>query len=796
MTVRVTRSQSRKTSVPHSESHSPESCKRKNEFEDPPTCGNVHRVSGLSSCKTPQRQNKRVRISDPGPQLQNCFDYSTGLTPALLRTSFEDSGDTDPVIRTPSRRRSAPLARPRYLQDPSFPVNRVPAERVVQFTPLRQILDPRTQRRLRRIGLSDEINHIEREKRETAYYEKTLQSLLRERDALKQELELTRATQTEHQSSPPEHEAMNMSPQTRIEHLEAENDRLREKVSFSSFQHADDQCSVANSDTGTIDTIIINDSAFEGDTILMSNSPDIHAFDGDQCPIPNDLSQVLDQGTAAVDYTQLRSSDNENGDDLRDLSLDLEAARREKRNLFDSCRAHSTTFDGTELSQHLHQSSPPPDFVVQVVSALTTAVGRASDAVGALNSAADELSSLGFSGQTVYEILTEIRHRFRAARLSLERAVPGETANAGLVDGSATLSALVDRVELLVKDLGEERNAHRGSLGREKALRGQFDTLLVRNEAASRRIQGLEETITSSASDMLHTRVRMQELEREGNEQSVSIDRLNEALKKYCEEVKGLEALVNQLETEKIASREQHNQRVSQLEAKIASDEKARAVANITIAEREERIRQLEETVQLNQIRSCDLTAKVESLEKERHDTLESLKQKLAEQLQHHENEIGLMNVRVSELTTSLEAAKSEAENLRRSNAGLEEQLQLEMEAKADLLDKWAADQARSFAFMKETVNSERRKARVRAANWELQSDDLQSDGTMLPSEPITPVSMARFVDVEVGRGKHRKRLDSGIGILTEDDLLNDDGDNGREPPLDINLLPSDPPNL
>lgn len=35
---------------------------------------------------------------------------------------------------------------------------------------------------------------------------------------------------------------------------------------------------------------------------------------------------------------------------------------------------------------------------------------------------------------------------------------------------------------------------------------------------------------------------------------------------------------------------------------------------------------------------------------------------------------------------------------------------------------------------------------------------------------------MTRFVDVEMGRGKNRRRMDSGIGILSEDDLLENEG--------------------
>jgi hypothetical protein len=640
------------------------------------------------------------------------------------------------------------------------------------------------------VGLSDEINHIEREKRETAYYEKTIQSLLRERDALKQELESAKTTQSERHVRFMDDEPTAMSPRTRIERLEVENGRLREEISFSSIQNGDDQASFT-----TTDTIIINDSAFEGDTILMSDSPVIRGLDGSHFSSPDDLSLLNNHNTATDVGTQAHLPDEEQAAEIRTLSLDLQAARKEKRDLFDAIRAHSSAFHGTSLGQHLRQSSPPPDFLARLVPALTEAVTRASDAVGALNSAAEELSSFGFSGTTVNDIISEMRHRFRSARLGLERALPGETANAGLDDGNATLAALVNRVQMLVKDLDDERNSHRGSLGREKALRGQFDTLLARYDVATKKIQDLEESRAASARDMLHTRMRMQELEREGEEQVVSIDRLNAALSKYCEEVKGLEILVTQLEADKTASQQQHSQHVSQLEERLADEKKSRSAAESAVAEREEQIRQLEETVEMNQIRACDLTAKVESIEREQREAIESLEQKLAEQLEHHENEIGLLNVRVSELTTALEAAKSEVEKLRRSNTGLQEQLQQEMEARDNLLDKWAEDQARSFAFMKETVNSERRKAKIRAANWEMKSDELQSDGIPLPSEPITPVSMTRFIDVEVGRGKNRRRLDSGIGILTEEDILDEEED-GSGLPMDVNLLPSDPAEL
>ncbi|KAI9924628.1 hypothetical protein ASPWEDRAFT_40827 [Aspergillus wentii DTO 134E9] len=752
--------------------------------------------SSDQTSRTPPK--KKVRFSDPGPRLQNDPNCSTtGLTPALVRTSFEesDAAQADSVTQTPTRRsrrrRSTPLPRSRRSREPSLPFIEGSADRVVQFTPLRQILDPRAQRRICRTGLSDEINHIQREKRQAAHYEKSLQSLLQERDALRHELEAAKRDNDGSEVSTIRDEEL-LSPPASFEQLEFENNILKEQIS-SKNGNPDDHSSIASNGDG--DTMILNDSTFEGDTFLVSDSPDIRGIKDGQHPVADDLS-VLSCGNSTDASIQAQLPDIIHDTEINALSRDLEAARKEKLDLFDACRTRIpfSALEGAAISNSLRQLSPPPDFLEQVFTTLTAALARASDATSALDSVRQELSTLGFPGSNVDDIVSEMRTRFRSARLELERVVPGETADVSLNDGNATLSALVKRVDLLVQNLDEERGLHDSSLGREKALKDQFDNLLARYEAASKKIHDLEDSITSSAGDMLHTRMRMQDMEREGKEQAVGIERLNAALFKYREEVKSLENLVTGLEEDKTTCKETYCQKVSELEGKVADEEKARRFAETSVTEHETRIRELEQTVEQNRIRAGDLTAQMESLEKERQRVVEGLEQDAAQQLQHYEHEIGSMNVQVSELTTSLVDAKSEAERLRLSNAGLEEQLQLEIEARDNLLDRWSEEQMRSFAFMKETVNAERRKAKVRTANWEMKSGDPQSDNGNLGSEPITPVSMTRFVDVGVGRGKQRKRLDSGIGILTSDGPLEDD--EGNQTTTSDILLPSDPVNL
>lgn len=736
-------------------------------------------TAAATTTTTPRKARKKVRFSDPGPS-------TTGLTPALLRTSFDD-GNVDSTASTPSRRvrrrRSTPLPRSsRCWHD----ARNDSADRVVQFTPLRQILDSRTQRRIRRTGLSDEINHIEREKRDAAGYEKTLQALRRERDVLIQELETAkRASGACGGTAAVPEEVSWMAPKDRIERLEEETSRLREEVSFST---SNDGCGEGN-------TVMLNDTVMDGDTILLSDSPDMRGVEC-QPAIPEGFSLI---GNITTDASiQAQFPDRNQEAELRSLALDLEAARKEKRNLFEACRTHISSLSETAIENGLHQSSPPPDFLETIVPTLTATLARASNAAHSLEFVKEELSQLGFPGSSPSDIISELHSRFRTARIELERAVPVETPNASLNDGNATLGALVKRVEMLVKDLSDERNRHNGSQGRERALKGQFDTLLGRYEAASKKISDLEHSSSLSASDMLHTRMRMQELEHEGKEQTVGIDRLNSALSKYHEEVSSLEALVTGLENDKATCKEQYSQELSVLKTRVADQENARHMAEKTVAEREARIREMEQTVEHNRIRVSDLTETVGSLTREHQqaqDNLDGLEQ-------HHEHELGIMNVRISELNTALQEANTEADVLRRNNIMLQEQLQLELEARDHLLDRWGADQTRSFALMKETVTMERRKAKVRAANFELK---LSSSPPSLPTgneqcqseEPITPVSMSRHVHVDVGRGKERRRLDSGIGILTEDGLLEDVQEEGEHEPAcdfaDGVILPSDP---
>lgn len=144
---------------------------------DPARDTTVHENESLSEnqhvspveVKTPTKTKKRVRFSDPG--LQPPDSSSTGLTPHLRRSklttkSRQHSPSKRHLAEKSRARRSLPLSVSTSLPSPSLspPVSPYFSGEV-QFVPLRQALDERLKRRLRRNNMSKEINEIEAEKK-------------------------------------------------------------------------------------------------------------------------------------------------------------------------------------------------------------------------------------------------------------------------------------------------------------------------------------------------------------------------------------------------------------------------------------------------------------------------------------------------------------------------------------------------------------------------------------------------------------------------------------------------------
>ena len=129
--------------------------------------------------KTPTKPKKRVRFSDPGPE-PSPSSPSTGLTPYLKRTSFISPAlaSSTPKLRAISTRStSLPVQLSTSLPSPLLSSSPISLSGEFQFAPLRQVLDDRLKRRLRRNKLSVEMNEMNEEKRSDIKLKQEIETL-------------------------------------------------------------------------------------------------------------------------------------------------------------------------------------------------------------------------------------------------------------------------------------------------------------------------------------------------------------------------------------------------------------------------------------------------------------------------------------------------------------------------------------------------------------------------------------------------------------------------------------------
>ncbi|EDN11334.1 SMC (chromosome segregation protein) domain-containing protein [Histoplasma capsulatum] len=722
-------------------------------------------LPSLAEPRTPSRKTKvakRVRFSDPGPPVESLSSYldkdlSTGLTPAIKRTRI-DSEDSPSSKETNAkrarRRRSEPT--PRTDSDGvKYECPELPSEtQTFQFLSCSAILDPRARRRIARFGLSEEMNCIIERKREKEKEEKAKEEELMN---LRRELSALRDVKTEAQDdriprTPERIKELSMARQ-RIEELEA----LLRTYEGSSHAETEWMSQTANEDH---EMIFIGDDITIMDNEMLTTS---------SSPIPSRVSSSHLLTSDAS--TQVALQDQEQQAENNSLNAQLRNMRQEKRALFKEWRAivgsnEVGTRDRNPIDSSLYSpASPPPNFLSQIATTLRKAVSRESRALKTLETVAKDLSGHGFNGTSASEILSDMGARFRQARLELERAVP-------------------------VRDLASTREQVSGCENREVALRNQFNMTLHRLEQTGKKNKSLEEASDSMAADLMHVRMKTQKLEQDIEILETDKTRLNNAIERYRVDLKILEELNMKLEDDTLSSMEKAS---SLRRANSALDGQnelyKQRIIDLEQSELDQRAIR-EEMQRLLDQRTTELTAlesKIEQLKSEHHEAIVS-------QSCSHEKQMGAINVRVSLLTNALNEAQSEIQTLRADKARLQSRLN-----------------SLQQLFSRETIHAARERAAATAQElmeWERKMSALYGGGIGSPqslqvrqndnsgdnehcstpkgdtagfapvgSEPITP-SCDRFVNVEIQRGKKRKRRpDSAIEIVEEEE----EGEDGFE---------------
>ncbi|KKY18018.1 hypothetical protein UCRPC4_g05221 [Phaeomoniella chlamydospora] len=789
--------------------------KRRNDSISSPLKSTICQSTGLgdegativnNGLMTPSRtrQKKRTRFSDPGPSMaesttptKSTRTASTGLTPFVGRAN----------ISTPStsrRRRSAPttcMGTPHQINVTEYNYEHKFStfSGEMQFTPVRQVLDERKKRQIKRHGLSEEFNNIQADKRQKDRLLRELEAKDAMLESMKQELKRKSANEQENDLAHPNDVGVPASTTQSMLEVEEEPQSLRR-----SMQEANGESNVDTVPNSINETAAADVSPR---TSYLATGGDKAAFpiheDEETMTEPFDSESIYQDAQSRAGSRDASTSadlpDLRQGAEMLTMALDLEAEKRDKRELFKEWRHQfsrglaSTGFhfsDAPSIESSNNNSftrslpSPPPNFLQQVSSNLKSMTARAEDAELALCVLETELKSTGFEGEEGSEIIADIKRQCRSARLEFERIIPGET-SFGLNSNHNLLPEILKRVKGLMRHV-RDREAELRSLNEQhRSLKGNFDHALLSLADANQKIRDLEETVDSNVEELLESRMRVQELEREVVEKEETSKYLREALDKYRKEVMNMEQLITKMEAEepfKIQAAQEHVQNAMEeatgdLRNELTAEEQRRHSAEELSAQRKARLDELQHSFDLVSQHAAQVQVQLDCLSAEKEEEEFKLRKRIHESGEQHQVHLGSLNTKIADLSTALSAARDEVDRLKASKDKLESRLVAELGESERAVEAMQHDFIRGVAKANERKKSYLRGAKIRYANSEIEEEEMElttsSPATSSPA-PMTPVGHVRFADVEFSRGKgksrRRRNYDSGIGMSSDMD--------------------------
>ncbi|KAJ5046345.1 uncharacterized protein L3040_003590 [Drepanopeziza brunnea f. sp. 'multigermtubi'] len=551
------------------------------------------RVYGIATPpQTPKRSKKKVRFSDsdldPGVAAiaSSSSDYSpSGLTPFIRRTTLSISSRKPKQPRgSQSRRRlstssslSSTPGRRLWQGDGGTPA----ASGTLQFAPLRQVLAGRVQRRLRRNGLSEEVNIIEWDRRREAKKRREEVERLTEELALKDvEVRSLRHDNADMMASQlgsgsgvrglagPDTTAAKVLVLEREIRFLKEELRRREQdgdtvvvvAEEGEAEETEVDWTVAARDPYAVDDFddvddVDVDDGDDGDEMMITNYDQDDGFQdmSGQDEImttptrlntsflspPSTMPNTPCNLAAGTQHSLPPIPDPENAS-LEGQLLNLQEEIQKLNRAIALQEDHHDRL-AQKLSPFLTSDESPDHTALDsaldtVLTSLALSESRSLEHETAFSALATEISALGFSrpGCSPDAALESIASRFRQARLELEYLSPGETPTGFAND--QLLGLLVSRVRVLM----EKVKARDASIDQYHA-----QEVLLRQQLNDR--VSVLDTVKAELS--LATRV-VGDLRAELDEQAVDGERLRAALDGYRDEVAGLERLIERIANE------------------------------------------------------------------------------------------------------------------------------------------------------------------------------------------------------------------------------------------------------
>ncbi|KAL3295062.1 glycolipid 2-alpha-mannosyltransferase [Colletotrichum asianum] len=717
-----------------------------------------------SPLATPHRASKRkVRFSDPGPvstPRTTTRLSSTGLTPMIRRTTLNKGTPST------SRRHSAPVSRTPSGSG-ATPSSDLPHSGEVHFLPLRQVLDGRVQRRIRRNGLSEEMNTITAEKRRRAQETKAeidgLRAQLKEKDAEIYELQ----------------NATIVIDMERIWGLEREVETLKEQLSNRSGvrgQSCYDWTLAARGpyvddymETDTIEAesvagerMLADETAF-GDATMVEfvcstptrvrssfltpplTSP---VAEGPMTPSSHRGSVAPPSHCNAGVQTSFRDTEKDS------LQEELTSLRNEMSKLTNTLESYTslTTRLSDQLSAFTPSATGDSEPLQTIEEQVTHLLRTVSDRTAALLDLNSSLSDLGFPGSDASEIITSLAASLRTARLELEYLTPGEITLPLSSHGAEVLDLLLTRLRDLAKRGKEDEAAIDEYHQLELSLRQQLGARVA--------------AMDSLNEDLARAKAQLAQKDAAAAELRVSVDRLKGAVNGYIRDVMELEGVIGKMEGE---NRDAMATKDAQIE-----------VGRRVLRSKEDVIAQLEGKLADAVAQTKAFRRRLDESEEGRVREVASVNRRSGQALAVRDARVAELREEVGRVNDSLRAAHESIKNLRIEKKGLEGKMAEERVGAKKVIDQMKAELERVVSMSREFLADEVEESTT-PTSTPPRAAGRTPKKVMEPAAGVSKSPLAGGTVVRQGllsgelvrrvSGRKRRKYDSGLGFLDEDEV-------------------------
>ncbi|OTA78973.1 hypothetical protein M434DRAFT_54403, partial [Hypoxylon sp. CO27-5] len=666
---------------------------------------------------------------------------TTGLTPMVRRATLG-------VAPSPKRRRhSTPVRQRPYPEEDEdeLSCNNNGSSNEVRFLSLRQVLDDRVKRRIRRNGLSEEMNAITQEKRRrTQDHKAEIQRLQEELAEKDQEIERLQNTTTFHDTD-------------RILELEEEIESLRNELHNRSSQNADQtnyDWTLAARDPFS-DSYMDDDGEF-GDTTmadLVCSTPSktraSASFPTPPCTSPTlpSTPHSMRRSAPVTPRSHIGVQASFPDPEKEALEAELESLRLELTKLTGVLETHEAL--KTRIASKLTAVSTPaePEEGSKDVEAHLDSVLQAlSDRTAALLDLNSSLSSLGFPGNGASEIVTSLTGAFRSARLELEYLTPGELTLPLSSRGAEVLDLVLVRLRDLARQVREDEDAIDEYHALELSLRQQLGA----------RVDAMDNLRAQRDQD----RASLREKDDRISDLEVGVERLKGAAEGYRRDVSELETLVQRIEDESRATS-------ARLAAEMAGAQAELADSKASVAKLEAKL--------------ASVRAQAEEFKKELADLQKRRASEVRALNKYHGTALAVRDARVVELRRgmddvrrSLHEANSTIQQLRVENLGLSRRADEEKKRAKEAVDSMKAELERVLKMSTEflaTPDKEGNRAVKRGVDDEEGEGEFEDGETTTPEG--SPLRAGEYLSsglAKTGKAMKRRKYDSGLGLLDEDE--------------------------